>query len=241
MSSRYYLESPPSGDRALVSGSEAHHLLHVMRARVGDEVTLFDGSGWQFAAVIDRVGRAEVGCQIVAREQVDRETPFELTLAVALPKGDRQQWLVEKAVELGVTRLLPLKTARGVAQPADNALARLRRGVIEASKQCGRNRLMEIAAPVAWQELVDAKLSGWRLLAHPGCASLSAILGDWRSTEQHDGSACFIAVGPEGGFTDEEVDIAVAAGWRSVDLGPRILRIETAAIALASWLMFARP
>src|SRR5205823_14535109 len=82
---------------------------------------------------------------IIERREVSRELSFSLTLAVALPKGERQKWLIEKATELGVTRIVPLVTERGVAQPVESALDRLRRGVIEASKQCGRNRLMEIA------------------------------------------------------------------------------------------------
>ena len=105
---------------------------------------------------------------ILSRESVNRELPFDLTLGVALPKGDRQKWLVEKAVELGVTRIVPLRTRRGVAQPVEQALVRLRRAVIEASKQCGRNRLLQIDQPRAWPDFVaDAADAPCRLLAHP--------------------------------------------------------------------------
>jgi 16S rRNA (uracil1498-N3)-methyltransferase len=173
---------------------------------------------------------------VLDRHEVDRELPLVLTLGVALPKGDRQRWLVEKAVELGVTRLAPLRTARGVAQPVDRAVERLRRTVIEASKQCGRNRLMEVLAP---QELGDylAGPSGEaaRWIAHPGAAAPDLSAGDAprASDAPHP---VYLAVGPEGGFTPEEVELARAAGWRPVGFGPRTLRIETASVALAAFV-----
>ncbi len=233
MSDRYFVESPVTSDRAVLIGAEAHHLLHVMRARPGAPVTLFDGSGWEFDAVVQRTGRSEVELGITGRQEIDREAPIAVTFGVALPKGDRQKWLVEKVVELGVARLVPLETMRGVAQPGDNALERLRRGVIEASKQCGRNRLMEIAEPQAWRVfLAESADLECRLVAHP--------------THEPGGGADFTrpaqlrtiaAIGPEGGFTAEEVALAIAQGWQTLDLGPRILRVETAAVALAARLI----
>jgi 16S rRNA (uracil1498-N3)-methyltransferase len=173
-----------------------------------------------------------VELSILSRESVNRELPFDLTLGVALPKGDRQKWLVEKAVELGVTRIVPLRTQRGVAQPVEQALVRLRRAVIEASKQCGRNRLLQIEQPRSWPDFVaDAGSTACRLVAHPGgqtgLGSLSV------------GDIC-LGIGPEGGFAEDEVALAVAAGWSSVGLGPRILRVETAALALTAVIASAR-
>jgi 16S rRNA (uracil1498-N3)-methyltransferase len=231
MADRYFAASPITADRATLDGPEAHHFIHVMRARPGTTVTLFDGSGCEFPAVVEQVGRSEVKLAVLSRNQVDRELPLDLTLGVALPKGDRQKWLVEKAVELGVTRIVPLATDRGVAQPVEQALARLRRTVIEASKQCGRNRLMEIAEPLAWPEFVEAMAGArWRLVAHPGkgCSirDLRFEIADTASEKPR----VVLAIGPEGGLTDEEVALALAAGWQQIDLGPRILRVETAAI-----------
>jgi len=226
MSDRYFVESPVTSDRAVLAGVEAHHLLHVMRAKVGTRVTLFDGSGWEFDAVVGRTGRNEVELAIAGRQEIDREAPIVVTLGVALPKGDRQKWLVEKVVELGVTRLVPLETDRGVAQPVENVLERLRRGVIEASKQCGRNRLMKIAEPKSWRVfLADNEKAACRLVAHPRQEPRR-----WTAP----GENAALAVGPEGGFTAEEVALAVARGWQPMELGPRILRVETAAVALAA-------
>ena len=200
-----------------------------MRATPGAQVTLFDGRGDECSAAVERVGRVEVALAILARQTIERELSFRLTLGVALPKGDRQKWLVEKAVELGVTRIVPLRTQRGVAQPVDRAILRLERAVIEASKQCGRNRLMRIDQPRSWADFVpDAADASCRLMAHPGGeASLSSLVGDLT------GNIC-LAVGPEGGFTDDEVALRLAPAGGTVDLGPRVLRVETAALLLAA-------
>ena len=154
-------------------------------------------------------------------------------MGVPLPKGDRQRWLIEKLVELGVQHLVPLSTAHTVAQAGDAARDRLRRTVIEAAKQCGRNRLMEIHAPQQWHDFVrSADAAAQRWLAHPGT---SPTLGDILRESAATSAAGFVtAVGPEGGLTDEEVAQAIASGWTAVSLGPCILRVETAATLLAS-------
>lgn len=230
MSDRFFSSLPIAGDRVALDGPEAHHLLHVMRAKPGERIMLFDGSGAEFVGEIVECGRASVEVAILERREVDRELPFALVVGVSLPKGDRQKWLIEKLTELGVTELVPLVTERGVAQPTEAALERLARSVIEAAKQCGRNRLMRIAKPQAWLDWSRAesnrsKVRRW--FAHPGGTFLAAQdLSRSLPTQ--------LAIGPEGGFTDAEVAAAVAAGWQTVNLGPRILRVETAAVALAA-------
>ena len=236
MSERFFSPHPITAGGMLLDGPEAHHLLHVMRAAVGDEVTLFDGTGAEFKATVETLRRADAELRIVERREIDRELPFELVLGVALPKGDRQKWLVEKLTELGVTTMVPLITERCVAQPAAAAVERLRRSVIEAAKQCGRNRLLNIAEPQSWNgwittgclgSSVSEASAGRRLLAHPSGLPLSD-LDLSRPIPTH------ITVGPEGGLTDAEVAAATTAGWQSLSLGQRILRVETAAIALAA-------
>ncbi len=238
MPDRYFAETPITGQKVLLAGSEAHHLIHVMRAKPGTRVVLFDGSGAEFDAVVDRTRRADVELAILARHEVDREPPLEVILAVALPKGDRRKWLVEKVTELGVDLLVPLRTARAVAQPVQQAQKRLRRTVIEASKQCGRNRLMKIARPHDWTELVaETAAAPHRLLAHPHGEHKDA-----KPLLPPDSSdPVLLAVGPEGGFTAAEVSLAVAAGWQPIDLGPRTLRTETAAILLAAMVVQPPP
>jgi 16S rRNA (uracil1498-N3)-methyltransferase len=228
MSARFFSETPLTLGAVTLTGPEAHHLLHVMRAAVGNELTLFDGNGSEFPAHITRLGRTEVDCEVLAKEQIDRERAAPLTLAVALPKGDRQKVLVEKLTELGVTRLAPLITERSVADKTAGGLDKLRRLVIEASKQCGRNRLMEITRPTAWAEYVLVAEATLRVLAHPSGVTNEQL------PQNIDTIA---AVGPEGGFSDAEVELALQSGWECVTLGPRILRTETAAIALAAKLV----
>jgi 16S rRNA (uracil1498-N3)-methyltransferase len=235
MSERFFSSSPITTDRATLDGPEAHHLLHVMRGAVGDSVTLFDDSGAEFVAIVESVGRSQVEVRVSERRDIDRELLVQIVLGVALPKGDRQKWLVEKLTELGVTTLVPLMTDRGVAQPTASALERLQRSVIEAAKQCGRNRLMKINEPQSWSDWISTPpIAGelrspeeLRLVAHPGGESLHRFLSNKPLHVK-------IAVGPEGGFTDTEVEAAADIGWQTVDLGPRILRVETAAIALTA-------
>src|SRR4051812_24940035 len=117
MSERFFSPHLVSVEHVLLDGPEAHHVLHVMRASVGDEVTVFDGSGAEFRAIVERLHRSEVDLKIVARREVDRELPFVLVVGVSLPKGDRQKWVVEKLTELGVTTLVPLITERSIAEP----------------------------------------------------------------------------------------------------------------------------
>ncbi|NQT14332.1 MAG: 16S rRNA (uracil(1498)-N(3))-methyltransferase, partial [Planctomycetes bacterium] len=116
MTDRYYVQPPISGETAKLAGQEAHHLTHVMRASPGSRVILFDGSGIEFSAQVERITRTEVHLAILSRADVDRESSPHLTLGAPLPKGDRQRWLVEKSVELGVGRFVPLATARSVAR-----------------------------------------------------------------------------------------------------------------------------
>jgi 16S rRNA (uracil1498-N3)-methyltransferase len=231
MADRYFVETPITGKRATLEGPEAHHLIHVMRVKRGDSVVLFDGSGVEFSASVDKIGRSEIELKILSGEEIDRELPFAITLGVALPKGDRQKWLIEKAIELGVAEMVPLITDRTVSQPIERSLGRLRRAVIEASKQCGRNRLMEILPPQNWAEFVERSAAEpYRFLAHPqGNQGKAETLPQGEPPKR-----ILLAIGPEGGFAPHEVATAVFAGWRSIDLGRRILRIETAAILLTA-------
>ena len=231
MSERFFLAVPSTGDRAVLEGDEARHLTRVLRAKVGDTVSLFDGSGREWPARVASIGRDRV--------ELDTGTPtidplpagIPVTLAVALPKGDRQKWMVEKLTELGTARLVPLETTRGVAEATASARARLERVVIEACKQCGRNTLMEIAPVRPLDRLLAEAPAGARaLIAHPGGLPLEEAVA------RSDATEVIALVGPEGGFTDEELGVADRAGVLRVSLGPHILRIETAAIALAARL-----
>jgi 16S rRNA (uracil1498-N3)-methyltransferase len=226
MADRFFTPSPLAPGELVLDGPEAHHLVAVRRFAAGDRVTLFNGDGREYPAEVVAVGKRSATLTVLAAVEADRELGFPLVVAAALPKGDRTDFLVEKLTELGVTRFVPLATARSVVVPKDSTVEKFRRAVIEASKQSGRNVLMAVGPPARWGEFVrSAGLPAARLLLQPG--------GEAFPGPPAGGAA--LAVGPEGGFTEEEVAAAVAAGWRPVTLGPRVLRVETAAVAAAAW------
>jgi 16S rRNA (uracil1498-N3)-methyltransferase len=225
MSDRFYVNCPLASGPIVLAGPEAHHLATVLRARPGDAVCLFNGDGAEYPAVISAVDKRTVALVVTDRRTPLRELDFRLEVAAPLPKADRGDFLVEKLTELGVTRFVPLRTRRSVVHPKEARLDKLERGVIEASKQCGRNVLMRVEPLTDWADYLGRHdLPAARLLAH--LAGEQIDFGNRRADVA-------VAVGPEGGFTDEEVDAARAAGWRLVGLAPRILRVETAAVALA--------
>jgi len=230
MSERFFITSSPAAGRARLVGDEARHLAKVLRAKPGDAVVLFDGSGRSWPALVETLGRGEVTLEV--GEVVESPTARlpAVTLAVALPKGERQKWLVEKLTELGVATLVPLVTERGVAEATPGAIERLGRGVIEACKQCGRDTLLGVGQPATVAEIVAAKpAAAVGILADPAGGPLDGI--GWRQAEHVIG-----LVGPEGGFTAGELAAADAAGWPRIALGNHVLRIETAAVALAARL-----
>lgn len=247
MAHRFFVERPIAAGRITLSGAEAHHLQHVLRASPGTEVVLFDGQGAEFVARVEGIGRSTVDLTVLARSEVSREASLPLILCVALPKQDRARWLIEKAVELGVTRVVPIVTRQSGAHGGPQAIERLRRSVIEASKQCGRNHLMQISAATDWSECVRqgaqplAGKHAMRLFAHPGANhALAQVAAAMKSLEESVG-AVYVAVGPEGGFTSEEVLLATHAGWTTVHLGPRTLRVETAALAMCALILLNAP
>ncbi|NBO92488.1 MAG: 16S rRNA (uracil(1498)-N(3))-methyltransferase [Planctomycetia bacterium] len=225
MADRFHIDFEIVPGPLVLRGPEAHHL-HVSRVRVGDTIHLFHGDGREYPANVVEVTKRDVCLDVAAGETVDREASVRVVAACALPKGDRGQFLIEKLTELGVAEFVPILTTRTVVNPGESKLDKLRRYVIEASKQCGRNILMKVSEPRPWAEVLsDRHLPKVRLLAHVGETG-RAVPGE-----------CAFAVGPEGGFTDAEVAAAQAAGWRTVGLGPRVLRVETAALVLASHVM----
>lgn len=228
MSERFYTSEPLSPGEFVLTGSEAHHLATVSRHRPGDRVILFNGDNHEYPAEVIAIGKRTVTLRILAREWVDRETSYPVVVGCALPKGDRADFLIEKLTELGVTRFVPLITARSIVQPKSTVVEKFNRAVIEASKQCARNRLMAVVPPRTWDAFIHAPdLPPHKYVLHPQGSSDSV---------QPFAEGVVVAIGPEGGLTDEEVKAAMRAGWRVATLGPRILRIETAGLAVAALL-----
>jgi len=221
VSDRFYFDGPLGPGEVTLTGAEAHHASAVRRFEPGDAMTLFNGDGREYPARIMEVAKKRVVVRITGVESPDREIGFPLHIASALPKGDRGDFLIEKLAELGVTEFTPLVTERTVVKATETKADKLRRAVIEASKQCGRNVLMEVHPPAVWRHWCLHQ-TGRRLIAQPG-----------NGIGQIARAGVTIAIGPEGGFTDQETEKAVEAGWELLSLGPRILRVETAAVAAA--------
>lgn len=226
MSHRFFLSQTPTEDIARLEGDEARHLARVMRAKTGDTVELFDGQGTSWTATVQAIQRNHVSLRLDQKQSETISNKPIITLAVALPKGDRQKWLIEKITELGTDSLVPLTTTRSVAEPTAAAISRLQRGVIESCKQSGRNRLLEITQPQSLHNLLTTSSASLRILACPDGTPMQSIL-----LKPIDN--ILIVIGPEGGFTDEEIRTANASGFAQMSLCQNILRIETAAIAAA--------
>ena len=231
MPDRFFAPSCSESGTLTLDGPEAHHLMHVLRIAPGEQVEVFDGRGLVVSAEVVALRKRDVELRVMAARREPSPTR-EVILGTAVPKGDRFDWLIEKATELGVTRLVPLVTSRSSVDPRDSKLDKLRQTVIAACKQCGRNHLLEISPVTAWADFVRSELPHRAaFIAHP--SSDASPLSPGLLTLGHQSSTVF-AIGPEGGFTDEEVALAVASGAKPVSLGQLVLRIETAAIAVAA-------
>lgn len=210
----------------------AHHLARVLRVAIGDHITLFDGSGAEFTATVSRIDRDGVVAKAVAGAVVDRESPLRCTLAQAVSSGERMDYTLQKAVELGVAALQPLFSERSVVQldppRAQKRHAHWQQVAIAACEQCGRNLVPAVAAPLRFVEWVAA-------LPEPSAGELRLMLSPRADQRLADlarpTSGVTLLAGPEGGFSPVEIDQALAHGFAAVRLGPRVLRTETAALA----------
>ena len=227
---RVYVDAPvAAGKRLVVEGSAANHITRVLRLRNGDALTVFDGSGGEFGARIEEFRKDSVVVSVEDHRPLDRESPLPLTLAQGISRGERMDWIIQKATELGAARIVPLFTKRSVVRldekQAERKLQHWRAIAVAACEQCGRNRIPDLAAPLDFFDILPADSSGvTRLLLSP--------TGDLRIDDLQDvAKGITVLIGPEGGLADVEQEAAIAAGFKAVRLGPRVLRTETAAIA----------
>ncbi|MBO0860864.1 MAG: 16S rRNA (uracil(1498)-N(3))-methyltransferase [Chloracidobacterium sp.] len=210
---------------------EARHLTRVLRLGVGAHVFVFDGEGVEYECEVARVAKHEVGLNLLRKLDEVVESPLRLTLAQALIKGDKFDWVIQKTTELGVTRIVPLVTDHSdVKRGEERAVQRIerwRRIALEALKQCGRRRLVEICEPESFDDFCESAAKDTRLIfSEHGGESLAAV-----SEKLRDASQLSLCVASEGGWSEHELLKAASCGFTPVSLGPRILRAETAAIA----------
>jgi 16S rRNA (uracil1498-N3)-methyltransferase len=212
--------------------AQAHHALRVLRLKMGESVILFNGDGAEYAAVVVAASRDRFALEVTGREVMDREAPFAVTLAQAVSSGERMDYTIQKAVELGVAAIQPLEARRSVvrlsADRAERRLAHWQAVAIAACEQCGRNRVPRVLPLIPLDEFLVGRTvqqdGERRVLLSPRSAR------GLRELDRPVGGIVMLA-GPEGGFSPEEERAAVQAGFLPVRLGPRVLRTETAAVA----------
>ena len=225
---RFYLDAPlRAGGVCTLSEDAAHHAIHVLRLREGEDVTLFNGRGGEFAARIASVQRLKIAIDLLQHRAIERESPLRLTLVQGVSAGEKMDSTVRKALELGVAEVQPVLAARSVARPkgdrAENRRAHWKKVVIAACEQCGRNRIPEVHPLIAVPEYRPGAEAARILLSPQATLKFSEAV--------KSSTAFILAAGPEAGFTAEEEAALAGVGFVPVSLGPRVLRTETASVA----------
>jgi 16S rRNA (uracil1498-N3)-methyltransferase len=220
--------------RVELPSGQSLHLTRVLRLAEGAPLTIFNGKGGEYTAAIETIRRGSVTVRVGAHHPIERESPLDVTLLQGIARGEKMDLILQKATELGIARIIPLTMTRSSVRLTDETSARKREHwqavVAGACEQCGRNRVPEVAAPVALPEAVRTVATGLKLLLSPD--ETAEALGTLLAGSMAQGlPAVALLVGPEGGFDPDEVRIARLAGFVSCRLGPRVLRTETAALA----------
>ena len=232
---RVYLDAPlSSGSRATLTGSAAGHVTRVLRLKAGEPLTLFNGTGREFEGTVLEARGDAVTVAVGAAHEVDRESPLPLVLVQGVSRSERMDLTVQKATELGVTRLVPVLTERSVvkldAAQGARKLAHWRAIAIAACEQSGRNRPPAVDPPLTYRDFIREEPEvPTRLLLSPQASVRMADL-------PRPPAGVMVLIGPEGGLSPQEQAQALAAGFIGVRLGPRVLRTETAALAALTLL-----
>ncbi len=233
---RFFVNSPLAvGDTVVIDGADARHIAGALRMSVGEALTLCDGAGTDYACTITAVGKDTVAAAVDAAAPTASEPTLAVTLYMGMPKGDKLELIIQKAVELGVTAIVPVITARSIVRvsgkDAEKKQVRLQRIAAEAAGQSGRGIIPRVEAPITWKAALARLAEETTLLCYEGGGAPIGTLVTPSDT------AVSLVVGPEGGFDPAEVEAVTAAGGRIATLGPRILRCETAPLAALAVLM----
>lgn len=231
---RFYCPQPLAAGAIVDLPEAVAHHLHVVRMQPGDALTLFDGRGGHYLASVHEVGKKRASARVEEHQVFEAELPYAVTLAQGLPEGAKMDWIIEKAVELGVAAIQPLAARRSVVrlsgERAEKRQAHWQGVIVAASEQCGRNRLAQLAPLADFERWNGTAQAGEkpqpRILFSPRA---TASLAGWARTAGPQ--AVTLMVGPEGGFSAEEEQAALDAGALALSLGPRVLRTETAGLA----------
>jgi 16S rRNA (uracil1498-N3)-methyltransferase len=229
---RVYTDQPlPPHSNINLPEAVSHHLSRVLRLRIGEALHVFNGRGGRHEARIVSIGKRQVEVELLVFKEEERESNLDILLAQGISRGQRMDYAIQKAVELGVKRIVPILTGHGNVSLKDERIeSRLRHWegiVIHACEQCGRNQLPTLSPPISFNDWLAQDTNSLRLILDP---ESDHSLGDI----PEPGGALSLLCGPEGGFSRDEVQIALRKGYTGVRLGPRVLRTETAAVAALS-------
>ena len=237
---RFFIEADQlNGQAAEITGAEARHIRTVLRMQPGERLELIDGSGYAYESIIQSVGEDQISVEILGRYPSAAESPLKLSIALGFLKDKKMDLLVRHLTELGITRFVPMWTARAVARPPEKRIAsRMERWqsiAKEAVKQSRRGRAPEIARPLAFNDVLelgsqsDKRLIFWE--------QADAALPP-EASAMPNAASVFVLLGPEGGFTAKEARTAIDKGFSPISMGPRILRAETAAITACALVQY---
>ena len=223
----------------ILEGENAHHLSYSLRGRVGDRVDVCDGTGALYRCTVTDMDGVSVTLSVDETVTADTEPPYEAVLCQAIPKGDKMDLIVQKAVELGVSRIIPFESANCVAkikpEQREKKTARWQRIAEEAAKQCGRGIIPLVDKPCSFEDMLKECDGSHKYFCYEcGGQALSEALSD----VGEDDDPVYFMIGPEGGFSPSEAEKTVAAGFTAVTLGRRILRTETASLFFLSALSY---
>jgi 16S rRNA (uracil1498-N3)-methyltransferase len=230
---RFFADSDSFAEDKIVLGKdETRHLRDVLRLAEGDEVAVFDGTGFDYTCVIENMSKKATILAISSKHaSPSNESPLSLVMCVAFTKGDKFEFVIQKCVELGVTKLIPLITERcdvKLHDKTESKMDRWKKIVIESSKQCGRGILMQISEPKSFDALIQSPEKGETMLFSERDGE---SISDFKPAKELSA-----LIGPEGGWSDAELEAAKESGVRIITLGGRILRAETAAVSIATIL-----
>ena len=232
---RFYCPLPLSIGASLALPDHVAHHIQVLRLLQGAMITLFNGEGGEYTATLSVIEKKRVQVDIKAFAATDIELPYAITLAQALPESSKMDWIIEKAVELGVAGVHPLSSQRCVvrlsAERAEKKIAHWQGIIISASEQSGRNRLAQLTPPSQFNQWIEQQDLHKRILLSPRATQ---SLANW--AQHQPPQAVTLMIGPEGGFSGEEEELAIARGALLLSMGARVLRTETAGLAAVAML-----
>ena len=237
----FFVEGQVSGEQIIITGRDVNHIKHVLRMRPGEEIKISDGGNMVYLCKIASLDENQVICDIQEREAAYTELPCPIYLFQGLPKSDKMELIIQKAVELGASAIIPMSTSRAVvrldAKKEENKLRRWNSIAESAAKQSGRNRIPKVEPVVSFREATERMQTlTHRFIPYELCEGMEEtrrLLGIIQP-----GDSIGIMIGPEGGFEKEEISLALERNILPITLGGRILRTETAGMSLLSILMF---